>query len=506
MRKNYVKNPSFEESVAAAWTNYVTSGLITRTRDTVIKRRGLAALKVSATIASDGGVEVNITLPAGTYSFGATCRTNAAVDNAHMVVRTLDDFTVLLQHNVAGASEWKRYGGTFTLVAEETIQVLLGLGSYGAASDGEAWFDEIAIIDEDALSEYFDGDTPATQSRSYEWVGVPHESESIERGIIVSSRQNIVENPSFEENITDFWSTFGTGTATKSRDTAQKKFGNASFKINANGINTDGGIEKVMTLPAGTYYLSGWIKTENITGDAKLVLRQNTDFAARINLTVNNTPSSKDWTRVSGTFTLEAERSMTLLMGLGPYGAPSQGIAWFDGILLEYEDDLVDYYDGDTADTDTVVYSWMEESHDGKSLRVTYEELQAEIRQANIPLIVGHEYRLVLNVRGTREQNVTVKMETSGGASQGLNQTYSIEANRWTTKRFDFTALSTNLNNYLRVFPQATNQNFYIDNVSLIDLTRERKEYRIMRIQGSVVPGSFIQTLTIREKTSQESS
>lgn len=179
-------------------------------------------------------------------------------------------------------------------------------------------------------------------------------------------RTNLVNNPSFEVNITDFWSGFTTtGSPITSRSTAFSNNGVASFKIDANGVNADAGLSHTYTgIPdgggTGTFALSGYIKTVGITGDAKIVIRENTGFAALISLTVS--AATQDWTRVSGTATLTAGTNFDIIVGLGAYGAPGQGVAYFDGILLERIEAVEQYFDGDTQSA-----AWTGTAHNSTS-------------------------------------------------------------------------------------------------------------------------------------------
>jgi len=182
-----------------------------------------------------------------------------------------------------------------------------------------------------------------------------------------NSRTNMIKNPSFEVNISDSWPTFGPGTITRTRDTVEKVFGTASYKMDTNGVNTDGGSDTNFTLTAGTYTLSGYIKTENATGDAKLVLRNRTNFNGDISLTLNNSIPTRDWTRVSGSFTVPGTDSFDVVFGIGPYGSPGQGIAWFDGIMLEMTASLGDYFDGSSAGA-----TWTGTAHNSASTMAGY--------------------------------------------------------------------------------------------------------------------------------------
>lgn len=127
--------------------------------------------------------------------------------------------------------------------------------------------------------------------------------------------------------------------------------------------------------------------------------------------------------------------------------------------------------------------------------------------KSNIPLKVSHEYRLTFRARSDQTQELTVMMQNIAGTQISLNDTAPITiANRWQNLRLEFTALETNKQSQLRVYPEAIDQTLYLDNFNLIDLTNEQKIYRVMRIQGSILPGSFVQSLTLREKTTAETA
>ena len=105
------------------------------------------------------------------------------------------------------------------------------------------------------------------------------------------------------------------------------------------------------------------------------------------------------------------------------------------------------------------------------------------------------------------EQDIGVKVQNAAGSQISLNSSYGLKyADTWKTASFEFTALETNAVSELRITPETAVQTIYLDKFRLYDLTQEMKEYRIMRIQGSLLPGSFLQTLTIREKTATETA
>jgi hypothetical protein len=131
---------------------------------------------------------------------------------------------------------------------------------------------------------------------------------------------------------------------------------------------------------------------------------------------------------------------------------------------------------------------------------------EAEFRGGNVPLISGHEYKLSFQVRSTKAQQINVKVQDSNNANESTSQYKTIPQNETITAKFEFTAAATDNNSRVRIFPEAGYQDTYFDHFRLIDLTIERKQYRVMRIQGSMLPGSFIQALTLREKTDAETA
>lgn len=164
------------------------------------------------------------------------------------------------------------------------------------------------------------------------------------------TRTNLIVNPSFEINITDGWSNFASsGTPVRSYDTSVSYYGGASYKHDANGIDTDSGLSSNFTLTPGIYRLSGVIKTQSMTGDVKLVLRNTTNYNADINLTLGSSTPTRAFTLVTGTYTVTATGGYDVILGIGPYGTPGKGTAWFDGIILEKiesatQDEI--YFDG----------------------------------------------------------------------------------------------------------------------------------------------------------------
>lgn len=162
-------------------------------------------------------------------------------------------------------------------------------------------------------------------------------------------RTNYVTNPSFEVDIAG-WTVYGGGVLntdyTAARDATVAKFGSASIKVAALAAAIDDGVIYNYTLPAGNYYVSGYIKTGAAVVNSNFVLRK-ADFTVLVEQHI--TTASQDWTRVSGSFSLGTTTSIQILFGLGSYGSVSGGTAWLDGVMIEDRGTLGTYFDGSTV-------------------------------------------------------------------------------------------------------------------------------------------------------------
>lgn len=127
------------------------------------------------------------------------------------------------------------------------------------------------------------------------------------------------------------------------------------------------------------------------------------------------------------------------------------------------------------------------------------------LKHDKIKIISGHVYRLSFVVRTNLAGTINTKVLDSGGGNGSLNSDKYLVDAKFKTFQFEFTGAITDHNSQIRIQPASAEQILYFDQFRLIDLTLDRKQYRIMRIQGSMFPGSFIQTLSLREFTPAES-
>lgn len=152
---NILLGPGFEGgSWFTPWPGYTTSGTHVDGQDTVIFHSELASVRCVVTSATmDGGRNQGsnenpalANMPPGQYFFFGWVKTGAGVTNAHCLVRERTTFAALAGGHITNANQdWTQVGGMFITTQVFTMDVLVGLGSYGAASGGTAYFDDIYL-------------------------------------------------------------------------------------------------------------------------------------------------------------------------------------------------------------------------------------------------------------------------------------------------------------------------------------------------------------------------
>jgi hypothetical protein len=179
-RTNLITNPSFEQDFNG-WDGYTTSGSNTDTIDTAVAYDRSASYHISAAVASDAGRTMPFpSLAAGTYWFSARVKTGPTVGNACVVVRGRNDFAARVQANLSANQDWTLVSGSFTAEGGVDYDIIVGLGSYGSASAGDAWFDAVLLEKtSDTGGAFFDGCT-SRGGYVYLWTGTPNSSTSLE--------------------------------------------------------------------------------------------------------------------------------------------------------------------------------------------------------------------------------------------------------------------------------------------------------------------------------------
>lgn len=131
---------------------------------------------------------------------------------------------------------------------------------------------------------------------------------------------------------------------------------------------------------------------------------------------------------------------------------------------------------------------------------------EVKLAASPIGLISGREYQVDFMIWMNTAAQVQVTMMTEADALIGSIVQKYIPAQTWTKYKFTFTSTVTDSAAQMVVRIPVDPNTMRFDDVHVIDLTDETKQYRVMRIQGSLKPGGFIQTLTLREKTAAETA
>jgi len=152
---------------------------------------------------------------------------------------------------------------------------------------------------------------------------------------------NAVTNGSFEQGLyspdglPDGW-LFGSFNRSASRtwDDTESKTGNRSVKITSPQLDDASWIQTVQVNENRAYYLSGWLKTENVAYSP-----EGADVGANLSLLGGFTHSpaligTHDWTRVGVLFNSGSSKEAAVAARLGFYGGTTTGTAWFDDVSL----------------------------------------------------------------------------------------------------------------------------------------------------------------------------
>jgi hypothetical protein len=131
-----------------------------------------------------------------------------------------------------------------------------------------------------------------------------------------------------------------------------------------------------------------------------------------------------------------------------------------------------------------------------------------EVKLINSPVNLdsSHQYRCSFKVWCDTNASIEYGFVDSSDGAQHTYGSQFIVAETWTTVTFTFTPTTTDNASRLVIHLPDDANTFRFDDANLLDLTSEQLSYRVMRIQGSMNPGSYVQTLTLREKTAAETA
>lgn len=363
-RRNLVKNPTAEIN-ASLWYYGFTKTTITR--DATTSDGGTASIRGEAL--TDNGMEV-MCLPGIEQGKTYTIMARVKASKPIMKVALGEYFgstTVVTVTDV-----WTTVTATF--VGGITNQVVGftngdGFDANRPLPGDYLWIDWMIISEGESIPSYFDGSTGVNAEEYYEWAGDPHASESIASRIVdpasggVPPRTNYLSNPSFETS-TAGWNPGVNDTITRVAVGATSPAGNyvgqiggtdASQSYAHNGFTVPTVPGEVWTFSASLYG----------SGSGRVSIEFGDSTPARINgyTVVGPTVNlSTTWQRTSATATAPAGAAYVRVF-VTDLGTSPDNTFYFDAALLEKSGGLSGYFDGDTPDTDTTIYSWTGTPH-----------------------------------------------------------------------------------------------------------------------------------------------
>jgi len=159
---NLLENPGFETDTSnppSKWANFNSPSNVSRTSQNTTKYAGNNAWYIHTTDGStaDCGLDQNegsghlITVtPSTTYYYSSFVKTALTTGQVHTHIKLFTagygSETGQDTSDITGTTDWTQNTKTFTTGASDVIaEIWLCYGAYGAAANGEAWFDEIYL-------------------------------------------------------------------------------------------------------------------------------------------------------------------------------------------------------------------------------------------------------------------------------------------------------------------------------------------------------------------------
>ena len=172
--------------------------------------------------------------------------------------------------------------------------------------------------------------------------------------LLTSNKTNLINNPSFENNVTDFWTKTGSVSIAQNSDVSPAAYsGQYSAKLTATGNWT----YKTNDIPivSGQYYtLSSYIKT-NASLTVKII-GKDIDGIATGHETLTTFAPQASWVRVTLTDLIDAINEENVVFYEVQFSG-STGVFYLDCIQLEKSPTPTDYFDGDMPSNFGAVWS-----------------------------------------------------------------------------------------------------------------------------------------------------
>ena len=194
------------------------------------------------------------------------------------------------------------------------------------------------VSNSDGAAQYFEYNNVGTNKAD------SRANKLISQSKVINTVTNYVINPGFTRDYSNGYWTYApdtTGSPTVSIDTTKGNITKNSLKVYKPSTNTKNvtAVQNLSSVTPGTYTLSGYINTEGQTlagGGAYLGVEfRNSSGTLVYTQRVEKIYKTDGWQRVSLTFTLPQDHTLTFVAGFEGFGNNAYGTVWFDDLQIE---------------------------------------------------------------------------------------------------------------------------------------------------------------------------
>lgn len=222
--------------------------------------------------------------------------------------------------------------------------------------DGDPWYGGIETLSNT------DWEVPSTETGSvYAGWG------KYEKGLVVGDGgTNLIENPSFHNNVSDGWSNNGVGTRVRATAHYNHRSGNGSLRITAGSSTAQVYTTAVDSLPNGwTVWAHVWVKVGSGggSGDAQLLLYDTSTPATRATK-LSTLYANDEWELLACSWTNNTGVAKNIRFYLENRAGDSSTQVWYDACTMTFSANPMPYVDGDKPGC-----SWAGAAHNSHSYR-----------------------------------------------------------------------------------------------------------------------------------------
>ena len=373
--ENLILNPSME-SVWSAISNSLRTNLCTNPsfETNVTGWSGTSASIARSSSYAYSGTHSGLVTPGSTSGLVSFSSTTVANHPYYLSVWVYAEEATSLRLSIASpavtgttvsilADTWTRLSLPFTADSTSTTY---SIGTVGSTQP--FYVDAVLLEQTTVLREYFDGSTIDDLGWDYSWSGTANASTSIASALMAVVRRNLMANPSFGTNTSD-WYALGTSIARITSDayvgtaclesTYTSTSGSTATSANPSNVNEGESVTFSVYVKDVDSSVQHRVNIEWYTGVD--------DYLGTVTGTAT-TISSSGWTRLSVSGTAPALTGYAIF-NIVPVTAPAVGTKIrIDAALCEYGLVVSDYFDGSTGATgDAYINMWGGTAHASQS-------------------------------------------------------------------------------------------------------------------------------------------